>query len=78
MTPEWHTMIIDQDDYAVKHQLYNAKVYPYDQQKIFNWFGHMIKICTVYFEGMYSPNYVTNLYRSLKKHATVPFPNLCV
>lgn len=38
----------------------------------------MIKICTVYFEGMYSPNYVTNLYRSLKKHATVPFEFVCL
>ena len=38
----------------------------------------MIKICTVYFEGMYSPNYVTNLYRSLKKYATVPFEFVCL
>jgi len=32
----------------------------------------------VYFEGMYSPNYVTNLYRSLKKYATVPFEFVCL
>lgn len=38
----------------------------------------MIKICTVYFQGMYSPQYVTNLYRSLKKHSTVDFEFICL
>ena len=38
----------------------------------------MIKICTVYFKGMYTPNYVTNLYRSLKKHATLDFEFICL
>ena len=27
----------------------------------------MLKICTVYFEGLYHPNVVSNLYRSLKE-----------
>ena len=27
----------------------------------------MLKICTVYFKGFYTPDYVTKLYRSLKK-----------
>lgn len=39
----------------------------------------MIKICTVYFEGkQYSPDYVSNLYKSLKKHSTTPFEFICL
>jgi len=38
----------------------------------------MIKICTVYFEGKYQPKYVTNLYRSLKKHYKKPFEFICI
>ena len=33
----------------------------------------MLKICTVYFEGIYTPDYVSKLYRSLKRNSKVPF-----
>ena len=38
----------------------------------------MIKICTVYFEGFYTPDYVSKLYRSLKRNSTVPFEFVCI
>lgn len=38
----------------------------------------MLKICTVYFKGLYSPDYVSNIYRSLKKHSSVPFEFICL
>ena len=36
-----------------------------------------IKICTVYFEGKYSPDYVEKLYNGLKKYCTLPFEFIC-
>ena len=30
----------------------------------------MIKICTVYFEGKYTPDYVEKLYNGLKRYCT--------
>ena len=38
----------------------------------------MLKICTVYFKGFYTPDYVTKLYRSLKKNSTIPFEFICL
>ncbi len=38
----------------------------------------MLKICTVYFEGFYKPDYVTKLYRSLKRNSTIPFEFVCL
>jgi hypothetical protein len=38
----------------------------------------MLKICTVYFKGHYTPDYVSNLYKSLKKHSTIPFQSVCI
>jgi len=38
----------------------------------------MIKICTVYFEGKYKPEYVSKLYRSLKRNSTVDFQFICL
>ena len=38
----------------------------------------MIKIFTVYFEGKYRPDYVTKLYRSLKRNCKVPFEFICL
>ena len=38
----------------------------------------MLKICTVYFDGFYTPDYVSKLYDSLKKHSTVPFEFICL
>lgn len=38
----------------------------------------MLKICTVYFDGFYTPDYVSKLYRSLKRNSTIPFEFLCI
>jgi hypothetical protein len=38
----------------------------------------MIKICTVYFKGMYTPDYVANLYDGLKRNSTIPFQFICL
>ena len=38
----------------------------------------MIKICTVYFDGFYTPDYVGKLYRSLLKNSTIPFEFICI
>ena len=38
----------------------------------------MIKICTVFFEGKYHPNSVSNLYRSLKSNTSLPFEFICL
>ena len=41
----------------------------------------MIKICTVYFEddwSYYKPDYVSKLYRSLKRNTTIPFEFICL
>ena len=38
----------------------------------------MLKICTVYFEGYYTPDYVSNLYEGIKKHSDVPFQSVCI
>jgi hypothetical protein len=38
----------------------------------------MLKICTVYFEGFYTPDYVSNLYEGIKKHSDVPFQSVCI
>lgn len=37
----------------------------------------MIRICTVYFEGKYTPDYVEKLYNSLKRNSTIPFEFIC-
>jgi hypothetical protein len=36
-----------------------------------------IKICTVYFKGKYTPDYVEKLYNSLKRNCTLPFEFIC-
>ena len=38
----------------------------------------MIKVCTVYFEGKYSPDYVNKLYRDLKENSIVDFEFICL
>jgi len=38
----------------------------------------MIKICTVYFEGSYTPDYVSRLYDGLKRNSTIPFEFICI
>lgn len=38
----------------------------------------MLKICTVYFKGLYTPDYVSKLYRSLKRNSTIPFEFICL
>ncbi len=37
-----------------------------------------LKICTVYFEGIYTPDYVSKLYRSLKSNTSLPFEFICL
>lgn len=38
----------------------------------------MLKICTVYFQDYYTPDYVSKLYRSLKRYSTIPFEFICL
>ena len=38
----------------------------------------MLKICTVYHKGFYTPDYVSKLYRSLKRNSTIPFEFVCI
>ena len=38
----------------------------------------MLKICTIYFDGIYTPDYVSKLYRSLKRNSKVPFEFICL
>ena len=38
----------------------------------------MLKICCVYFKGFYTPDYVSRLYRSLKKNSSIPFEFVCL
>ncbi len=38
----------------------------------------MLKICTVYFDGFYTPDYVGKLYKSLKQNSTIPFEFICL
>ncbi len=38
----------------------------------------MLKICTTYFTGYYTPDYVSKLYRSLKRNLTIPFEFICL
>ena len=38
----------------------------------------MIKICTVYFEGTYTPDYVVKLYEGIKRNSSVPFEFICL
>ena len=38
----------------------------------------MLKICTVYYEGFYTPDYVSKLYRGLKRNSTIPFEFICI
>ena len=38
----------------------------------------MIKVCTVYFEGSYNPDYVSRFYTSLKRNTTIPFEFICL
>ena len=40
--------------------------------------GIMLKICTVYFKGFYTPDYVSKLYRSLKRNSSIPFEFICL
>ena len=38
----------------------------------------MLKICTVYFEGIYTPDYVSKLFEGIKSNTTVPFEFICL
>tara|TARA_A100001011_G_scaffold183006_1_gene191916 strand:- start:287 stop:1030 length:744 start_codon:yes stop_codon:yes gene_type:complete len=36
-----------------------------------------LKICSLYFEGKYTPDYVEKLYNGLKRYCTLPFEFIC-
>ena len=38
----------------------------------------MLKICTVYFDGFYTPDYVERLHDSLRKHSSIDFQFVCI
>ena len=38
----------------------------------------MLKICTVYFDGFYTPDYVERLHDSLRKHSSIDFEFVCL
>ena len=38
----------------------------------------MLKICTVYFDGFYTPDYVARLHDSLRKHSSIDFEFVCL
>ncbi len=38
----------------------------------------MLKVCTIYFDGLYTPDYVSKFYNGLKKHSSVPFQSVCI
>jgi len=38
----------------------------------------MLKICTVYYKGIYTPDYVGNFYKALRKNSTIPFISVCI
>ena len=38
----------------------------------------MLKICTIYFKCLYTPDYVSNFYNSIRKHTSVPFQSVCI
>ena len=38
----------------------------------------MLKICTIYYDGIYTPDYVSKLYRSLKSNTSLPFEFICL
>ena len=39
---------------------------------------NMLKICCVYHKGFYTPDYISKLYRSLKRNSTIPFEFICL
>ena len=38
----------------------------------------MLKICTVYHKGFYTPDYVGKFYRALKRNSTINFQRVCI
>ena len=38
----------------------------------------MLRICTVYYKGTYTPDYVGNFYRALRKNSSIPFRSVCI
>ena len=38
----------------------------------------MLRICTVYYKGSYTPEYVGNFYKALRKNSTIPFISVCI
>jgi len=38
----------------------------------------MLKICTVYFGDLYTPEYVGRLFNSIRKNSSIPFQSVCI
>ena len=38
----------------------------------------MLKICTVYFGDLYTPDYVGKLFDSIKRNSSIPFQSVCI
>ena len=55
---------------------YNRNYYEHKDYKS-NVKDQKIKICCLYFEGKYTPDYVEKLYNSLKRNCTIPFEFIC-
>ena len=57
-------------------ETYNRNYYEHQDYKS-NVKNQKIKICCLYFEGKYTPDYVEKLYNSLKRNCTIPFEFIC-
>ena len=38
----------------------------------------MLKICTVYHKGLYTPDYVGKFYRAIKRNSSINFQGVCI
>ena len=38
----------------------------------------MLKICTVYFGDLYTPDYVGKLFDSIRRNSSIPFQSVCI
>jgi hypothetical protein len=38
----------------------------------------MLKICTVYFGDLYTPDYVGKLFNSIRRNSSIPFQSVCI
>jgi len=38
----------------------------------------MLKICTIYFGDLYTPDYVEKLFNSIRRNSSIPFQSVCI